>query len=213
MTFNEHPGDVRTRADNGVEIFEAHYAGKPGAGWEINGPQPTLVQLAREHEFGGRVLDLGCGSGENALMTAGLGLDTTGVDAAPTGIAIASRKARERGLAVRFLVQDVLDLPELNEQFDTVLDCGLFHCFQDENRPALVDALRALVPEGARYFMMCFSDLEPGRWGPHRVTRTQIESSFAAGWRIDRLERTAMAVAFAPGTAAAWLAVMTRTKD
>ena len=212
MTFREQPSDVRTRLDNGVEIFESHYAGKPGAGWEIDGPQPAFAELAKGNEFCGRVLDLGCGSGENALMTAALGLDTTGVDAAPTGIAIASRRARERGLAVRFLVQDVLDFAELNEQFDTVLDCGLFHCFQEADRPALVDALRAMVPEGARYFMMCFSDLQPGRWGPHRVTQAEIESSFAVGWRIDKLERAAMAVAFEPGTASAWLAAMTRTK-
>jgi 2-polyprenyl-3-methyl-5-hydroxy-6-metoxy-1,4-benzoquinol methylase len=211
VTFHRHPGDVRRRVSSAVEIFEAYYAGMPGAGWEINGPQPAFRQLARENEFRGRVLDLGCGSGDNALMAAGLGLDTTGVDAAPTGIAIASRKARQRGLAVRFLVHDVLDLAKLNEQFDTVLDCGLFHCFDDEDRPALVDALRAVVPEGARYFMMCFSDLEPGTWGPHRVTRAEIETSFAVGWRIDRLERATMAVAFEPGTASAWLAVMTRT--
>ena len=212
MTFREQLKDVRTRLDNGVEIFETHYAGKPGAGWEIDGPQPAFAELARENEFRGRVLDLGCGSGENALMTAALGLDTTGVDAAPTGIAIASRRARERGLAVRFLVHDVLDFAELNEQFDTALDCGLFHCFQEADRPALVDALRAMVPEGARYFMMCFSDLEPGTWGPHRVTRAEIETSFAVGWRIDKLERAAMAVAFEPGTASAWFAAMTRTK-
>jgi SAM-dependent methyltransferase len=211
VTFHGHPGDARTRVSGAVEIFEAYYAGRPGAGWEINDPQPAFVQLARENEFRGRVLDLGCGSGDNALMTAALGLDTTGVDAAPTGIAIASRKARERGLAVRFLVHDVLDLAELDEQFDTVLDCGLFHCFDDDNRPALVDALRAVVPEGARYFMMCFSDHEPGTWGPHRVTRAEIETSFAVGWRIDRLERATMAVAFEPRTASAWLAVITRT--
>ena len=212
MTFHAQPSDVRTRLDNGVEIFETYYAGKPGAGWEIDGPQPAFRDLARANELRGRVLDLGCGSGENALMTAALGLDTTGVDAAPTGIAIASRKARERGLAVRFLVRDVLDFAELNEQFDTVLDCGLFHCFQEADRPALVDALRAMAPEGARYFMMCFSDLEPAGWGPHRVTRAEIETSFAVGWRIDKLERAAMAVAFAPGTASAWFAAMTRTK-
>ena len=78
MTFREQLSDAQTRLDNGVDIFETYYAGKPGAGWEIDGPQPAFAELARENEFRGRVLDLGCGSGENALMTAALGLDGRG---------------------------------------------------------------------------------------------------------------------------------------
>jgi hypothetical protein len=74
-----------------------------------------------------------------------------------------------------------------------------------------VDNLRAVMPEDGRYFMMCFSDLEPAGRGPRRISRAEIEACFAAGWRIDRLERVRMAVAFAPGTVAAWLAAMTRT--
>jgi SAM-dependent methyltransferase len=212
VTYQGTSGHAGLRRSSGVERFEAHYAGLPGAGWEINSPQPAFAELARQGELRGRVLDAGCGSGDNALMAAALGLDTTGVDAAPTGIALAKAKARERGLAVRFLVHDMLELAALNEQFDTVLDCGLFHCFADDDRPGLVDNLGAVVPEGGRYYMMCFSDLEPGSWGPRRVSRAEIETSFAVGWRIDTLERAAMAVAFEPGTASSWFAAMTRTK-
>jgi SAM-dependent methyltransferase len=214
VTIQEHSGKTRTPWGSGVDIFESYYAGRPGAGWEIHRPQPAFEQLARDGEFRGRILDLGCGSGENALMTTAFGLDTTGVDAAPTAIAIASRKARERSLATRFLVRDVLELPKLNERFDTVLDCGLFHCFEEvEGRRELADAVRAMTPEGARYFMLCFSDLQPGTWGPHRVTRAEIEVSFTTGWRIDKLERADMDVAFEPGTASAWSAVLTRVRS
>jgi 2-polyprenyl-3-methyl-5-hydroxy-6-metoxy-1,4-benzoquinol methylase len=212
VTHQGHSADTHLPHGSGVERFEAHYAGAPGAGWEIDHPQPLFAELASQGLFRSPVLDVGCGTGEIALMTAALGLNTTGVDAAPTGIAIAARKARERGLAAAFLVHDVLALAGLKQQFSTVLDCGLFHCFQDEERPALVASLRAVLPEGGRYFMMCFSDLEPGLWGPRRVTQAEIETSFTAGWRIDTLERTALEVAFEPGTAAAWFTAMTRTK-
>lgn len=207
-----HPGQSAAKRPprGGIERFEAHYAGGPGAGWEIDQPQRLFAELARQGQFHGPVLDIGCGTGEIALMTAALGLETTGVDAAPSGIAIAARKARERGLAVQFLVHDVFALAGLERQFNTVLDCGLFHCFPDEERPALVDSLRAVMPEGGRYYMMCYSELEPGTAGPRRVTAAEIEASFAAGWRIDTLRRTCMEVALAPGTASAWFAAITR---
>ncbi|MEU0196486.1 class I SAM-dependent methyltransferase [Streptomyces afghaniensis] len=195
---------------SGVEIFEAHYAGVPGAGWEINRPQPRFVELAERGAFHGKLLDVGCGSGENALMAAGLGLDVTGVDAAPTAIALADRKARKRGLDARFLEWNVLQLGDMGEQFDTVIDVGLFHCFTDADRPALVSSIAAAVRPGGRYFLMCFSDLQPGTWGPRRVSESEIRESFASGWRIDALRRDRIEVTFEPGTAQAWLVEMTR---
>ncbi|MEU9480706.1 class I SAM-dependent methyltransferase [Streptomyces sp. NPDC048191] len=212
MTSTQEPAPEAgaARPDSGVGIFEAHYAGAPGAGWEIGRPQPAFVELARQGSFTGRVLDVGCGSGDNALMTAELGLRTVGVDAAPSGIALARSKAAERGMSVDFLVWDALELGALGERFDTMLDCGLFHCFAPEDRPALVRSLGAALRPGGRYFLMCFSDLQPGSWGPHRVSERELRASFADGWRIDSLVRSHIAVAFAPGTAHAWLAVLTR---
>ena len=195
---------------SGVEIFEAHYAGEPGAGWEIGRPQSALLRLARDGVLRGRVLDVGCGSGDNALAIAEHGLETTGVDAAPSGIDLARRKARERGLDVRFLVWDGMELPALGERFDTVVDVGFFHCFAPGDRPALVAALGAVVPVGGRYVLMCWSDREPGTWGPHRISENDIRTGFAGGWHIDSLEPAALEVAFEPGTVRAWLAVMTR---
>ncbi|MFP8943265.1 class I SAM-dependent methyltransferase [Streptomyces fenghuangensis] len=195
---------------SGVEIFEAHYAGEPGAGWEIERPQSALVRLARDGALRGRVLDVGCGSGDNALMIAEHGLETTGVDAAPSGIGLARRKARERGLDVRFLVWDGLALPDLGERFDTVVDVGFFHCFTSADRPAVAASIGAVVPSGGRYFLMCWSDREPGTWGPHRISGRDIEAAFADGWRIDSLEPADLEVAFPPGTVRAWQAAMTR---
>src|SRR5919109_3846614 len=85
--------------------------------WDIGRPQPAFVALAQAGAIRGRVLDVGCGTGEHALMAAGLGLEATGVDAAPTAIAIARGKARDRGLTARFLVWDALRLASLGEQF------------------------------------------------------------------------------------------------
>src|SRR6266498_4889275 len=190
------------------EEFDAMYAGTPP--WDIGRPQPAFLELAQAGALQGHVLDVGCGTGEHALMAAALGLEATGVDAAPAAIAIAESKARDRGLTARFLVWDALQLAAINEQFDTVLDCGLFHVFDDDDRSRYVDALRAAIRPGGRYFMLCFSDRQPGTLGPRRVTQDEIRASFGDGWRVDSIEPATIEITAGPGILA-WLARITRS--
>jgi SAM-dependent methyltransferase len=191
--------------------FDAFYAGT--APWDIGRPQAAFLRLAESGLLTGRVLDAGCGTGEHALMCAGLGLETTGIDAAPTAIRLARRKAQERGLDVRFVVGDALDLAALGEQYDTVIDSGLFHSFEDDERARLVSSLRAATAAGGQYYLLCFTDQQPGDWGPRRVSQDEIRASFADGWRVDSIEAATFEVVPGPGGsqgALAWLATITR---
>jgi SAM-dependent methyltransferase len=198
-------GPVRPRQPSD---FDAVYEGVPP--WDIGRPQPAYVELAQAGAVRGRVLDVGCGTGEHALMAAGLRLEAIGVDVAPAAVAIAERKARERGLTARFLVWNALELASLDDQFDTVLDCGLFHIFEDHDRPRFVDSLRAVVPPGGNYHMLCFSDRQPGDWGPRRVTQDEIRASFADGWRVDSIDSARIDITIDPNGALAWRAAISR---
>lgn len=181
------PGQVRRAHD-----FDTMYAAGPPP-WDTGRPQPAFRELADEGRLAGRVLDVGCGTGEHALMAAALGLDATGVDESTTAVTIARRKASERDLSVRFMAWNALELGTLGESFDTVLDAGLFHVFEDRDRLTFVDALRASMPVGASYYLLCFSDLEPGaggrdgssrtRSGPASVTAGAWSRSKKRGWR------------------------------
>ncbi|MGO9342640.1 MAG: class I SAM-dependent methyltransferase [Acidimicrobiales bacterium] len=184
------------------EDWEASYAGAPP--WDIGRPQAAFLLLASSGRLGGRVLDVGCGTGEHALMAAGLGLTVTGVDIAPTAIRLAARKAEQRHLVVRFLEWDVLELGALGDQYDTVLDSGVFHVFDDEDRPRFVESLRSAIVPGGVYNMLCFSDRQPGNWGPRRVTEREIRESFADGWRIEYLEPVVFELTISPEGAQAW---------
>jgi cyclopropane fatty-acyl-phospholipid synthase-like methyltransferase len=194
---------------DGLPGFDALYAGTPP--WDIGRPQPAFLRLAETGALQGRVLDVGCGTGEHALMAAGLGMQATGIDSAPTAIESAKRKASERGIDARFVVWDARELPSLGERFDTVLDSGLFHVFDDEDRARFVESLGAVIPAGGRYYLLCFSERQPGQFGPRRVTQDEIRGSFAEGWRVDSIEPARMDVNIAPGVAQAWLATITRT--
>jgi SAM-dependent methyltransferase len=111
---------------------------------------------------------------------------------------------------VRFVVADALRLPDLGEQFDTVLDCGLFHVLDDGERERYVGSLASVVSPGGRYHMLCFSDHQPGDWGPRRVTQDEIRDSFSDGWDIEFIEPTVIDLTWDPAGALAWQVAASR---
>jgi ubiquinone/menaquinone biosynthesis C-methylase UbiE len=188
--------------------FEAAYAGTPP--WDIGRPQPAFASLAAGGGLGPRVLDVGCGTGEHALMAAEAGCEAVGIDIAPSAIRSASAKADARGLTARFVVGDARQLERLEEEFDTILDCGLFHVFDDEDRQPFVESLGRALRPGGRYCMLCFSEAEPGDWGPRRVTQAEIRAAFADGWTVESIEPTDLHVTLRPEPARSWLALVDR---
>jgi cyclopropane fatty-acyl-phospholipid synthase-like methyltransferase len=166
-----------------MDFFDSAYRGQPP--WDIGRPQKEFVELVRMGEITGSVLDLGCGTGEHALFFAEEGYEVWGIDSAPLAIRKAKEKASARGLPAHFLVLDARDLPRLTRKFDTATDSGFFHTLTDEDRLVFVDNLAAVLPHGGKYFMLCFSDLEPGGYGPRRITQQEIRDSFRDGWFIN----------------------------
>ena len=159
-----------------AERFQMAYTGTPA--WEIGRPQPAIQALADGAEIVGPVLDVGCGTGENALFFAGRGLEVVGIDAVPAAIEVARRKAAERGLPALFLTHDALALDGLERRFGTVIDSGLFHTFDDEERPHFAASLAHVVVPGGRYIMLCFNEHELREGGPRRVTQREIRGVF-----------------------------------
>jgi len=196
--------------------FEEMYAGQ--APWDIGRPQPLIVRLEKDGQIRGSVLDVGCGTGENAIFLASKGHETWGLDFVPVAIERAKAKAAERSVRVNFSVADALELAKIGQQFDTVIDCGLFHTFDDSERPKFVGGLAAVVRPGGWLHILCFSDKEPGTWGPRRVSQQEIRDAFAAGWKIAPIEATRFdsneipgGPSFSPGGPHAWLASIERT--
>ncbi len=190
--------------------WDASYRDGP-APWDIGGPQPAVVRVAQAGGFTGTVLDAGCGSGENALFIASLGVDVVGVDVAETALARGREKAAERGLGVEFVEGDAFDLGQLGRRFDTVLDCGLFHTCDHDERPRYVASLATATVLGGSLYVLCFSDIGADL-GPHPVSRDDVEAAFtpATGWAIADIGRDRIHTTFNESGAPAWLVTILR---
>ncbi len=155
--------------------------------WDIGHPQPAFVELVRTGELKkSRTLDVGCGTGENALFLAKNGFSTVGVDLSTRAIDVAKAKASERKLKVDFRVANALSLDFDSSSFGSVVDSGLFHTFNDRERIAFATGIARVLAANGVYFMLCFSDKEPTSWGgPLRITKQEIEATFTQLFKIN----------------------------
>jgi SAM-dependent methyltransferase len=191
--------------------WDASYYDGP-APWDVGRPQPTVARLALVGGFTGTVLDAGCGTGENSLLVAALGLPVLGVDVAETALSMAREKAAERGIAVEFEWADALRLEFLGRRFDTVLDCGLFHSLDGRERLEYVASLASVAAKGATLYVLCFSDVGSDT-GPHPVSRGELAAPFGpgSGWNVAAIEADRVLTRFHDDHGApAWLATLKR---
>jgi SAM-dependent methyltransferase len=190
--------------------WDASYKNGPPP-WDIGEPQPAIARLGSEGGFAGGVLDAGCGTGENALHVASLGLSVLGVDVAETALAMARKKAFERGINVEFAVADAFQLDRLGRRFETVLDCGLFHTFNGDERPDYVASLAAVTEHDGTLHVLCFSDGGPDA-GPHPISQEELRAAFNSGngWDVAAIVPDRIQTRFHEHGAPAWLAKIKR---
>jgi SAM-dependent methyltransferase len=189
------------------------YAGNVPPPWDLGQPQPAFVRLAEQGLLTGQVLDAGCGTGEQTLLAASSGAEALGVDVSPVAIERARSKAAARGSKARFEVADALSLGDLGRSFDTIIDSGLFHVFDDDRRARYVASLASVLRPGGHLYLMCFSDRQPGAFGPRRVSQDELRAAFRDGWTIAAIQADSFAInpgAFDTATAQAWLATIAR---
>jgi cyclopropane fatty-acyl-phospholipid synthase-like methyltransferase len=188
--------------------FQKAYEGIPP--WEIGAPQPAIVELA--DTIKGSILDLGCGTGENALFFAARQHEVVGVDVVPEAIRQSQEKAKHLARPPKFLVHDGLRVDELAIQFDNAIDSGFFHVLNDEDRKRYAESVAAALKPSGQLYLICFHQDEPGAHGPRRVSEKELRETFARGWTVlsiresrYRVRTDLPDVTFSPGGAKAWL--------
>lgn len=160
-------------------FFEMRYI-FGSAPWDTGISPPELMRFIETHPTG-RALDIGCGTGTNAVTLAERGWQVTGLDFSAKAIARARRKAHSKALQIEFIQGDVNVLKDLAGPFDLCLDIGCFHSLALSTRAAYVEYLRHLLPTGGTLLMYTFlrPDDETGSsWPSEENLRRQFSNGF-----------------------------------
>lgn len=155
--------------------------------WVIDKAQPDLVQLVTNDGLkGSTVLDVGCGTGDNAVYLAQQGYEVVGIDFSASAIKVATGKAKNASLVIDFRKLDALNLSRVARSFDTVIDYGLFHQFTGQQLKQYVNSLAVVVKLEGQLIIQCFSDQESSReTGPNKVSQQAIYDAFDTGWQVN----------------------------
>jgi SAM-dependent methyltransferase len=159
--------------------------------WDTGVSPPELVAVVEgpHHLPPGKALDLGSGTGTNAIYLAQHGWDVTAVDLTAQPVNAARRKAAAAGVTPRLLVGDVtkLDRLDVGGGYSLFLDLGCYHSIPEAGRDGYAEGVTAAAAPGATFLLFGFA---PGqmRFGPTGTTRLELEAKFPA-WTVEEATR------------------------
>ena len=175
--------------------------------WDSGEPDNHLVEFIRSGAVApGRALDVGCGTGTNALWLAGQGFKVLGIDVSSLAIEKAYTKAAGKHLDCRFEQLDVLSDTVRGGPFDFVFDRGCFHVFDKaEERARFAKRVALLLARDGRWLSLIGSTEGPERdWGPPRRSARDVIDAIEPALEILDL-RSVELPANLPDPAAGWL--------
>jgi SAM-dependent methyltransferase len=162
-------------------------------------PRPELADLVNGRPPG-RALDIGCGTGTDALYLAGQGWDTTGIDFAPEAITAARKIAADAGVRAVFVLGDASCLRDAGVRgpFDLLLDVGCYHTIPAARRDAYVAGAAEAARPGADFYLVGIAD-PPRLWrllGAAGLPVGEIHARFGPSFRLAGQQRTGPLVAY-----------------
>ena len=156
--------------------------------WDTNTTPPEIVQFVEIEKFPpGRALELGCGTGTNAIYLAQHGFETIAIDFVPRAIETARAKALAANVNIDFRRADVLEAGPFAQPFDFILDIGCLHGLDENARARYAQNIRAWTHDGSVFMLYAFFAFKDGR-RPRGIARAELEKLFAASFTLTHYE-------------------------
>ena len=178
------------RLDSSFYRF-AYRFGKPR--WDTTEPQPELEELVKGPP--GRALDIGCGTGTDAIYLAKHGWQVVGVDFVPKAVETAKARALAGGSSASFVLGDVTQLRRAGVRgpFELLVDIGCYHAIPAGLRDSYAAGVAAVAREGADFYLAGISDA-PASWrllGARGVSSAELRSRFGDDFVLQEEQTTA----------------------
>ena len=189
------PAGVLPHGREGVkllELWDGSYRGGKRPFWDAGVPSGELRRVVEQGIVRpGPAVDLGCGSGTDAIYLASKGFDVTAIDIAPTALSQAREKAERAGVKVRWLLANVLSLPRL-EPFQFIFDRGCYHEVRFDNAAAYVETVRRLSQPGRTRFLLLAGNPNeaPVQYAPPQVAEEDIRGDFSSLFDFEWMQET-----------------------
>lgn len=143
--------------------------------WETGLASGELIRVLDEGIIRpGAVLEVGCGTGADAVLLAQRGFDVTAVDSAAMAIERARGRAEQADALIRFVLSDVFQFAQTAEMFDLIYDSGFYHYIRLAALDKFLDMLWRITQPGSFYLTLAGSTDEESEGGPPQVSEQQI---------------------------------------
>ncbi len=144
--------------------------------WDAGVPHAELLRVLNEYSFPkvGTVLELGCGTGSDAICFAKRRFEVTAIDCSPIALERARLRAENHNALLRFVLEDIFDFVRTIGQFDVVYDAGFYHYIRLTKLEAFLDLLWRVTKPGSWYFCLAASTGERVEGGPPQVSEDEI---------------------------------------
>jgi SAM-dependent methyltransferase len=174
-----------------LESWNDSYRGGNRPAWDAGRPSGELQRVVEQGIVRAcRAVDLGCGSGTDAIYLASKGFEVTAIDIAPAALSQGKQKAEKAGVKVRWLLADVLAVPNL-EPFDFIFDRGCYHEVRFQGANAYIDTVGKLSRSGTHFLLLAGNPNElTQKYSPPQVTEEEIRADFSPLFNFDWIGET-----------------------
>ena len=179
--------------------------------WEMGVTEPELVRAVESGEIArGTALEIGCGTGADAIYLVQRGFEVTAIDSSATAIERARVRAEHEDALPRFVLADIFEFAPTAGQFDFVYDKGFYHFVRHFDLNKYLDMLWRVTRPGSCYMTLAGAPAEPSENGPPQVTERQIYNELGRLFEVVRLDSCRLGCSFSLEGFPAWCCLMRR---